>query len=243
MSLATFRVTISKQFLAQKDWNDAVVKPVKFLTASLPENLSVRTYGWHHDPKDEVVIGFLKTPLDKADLILTNSGSQQVFFARIDKDVPREPVMWIPSGDFSPTQYLAEVRRKAKENKAGVALRKGKKTNLGLIGLRNEAVAENGAVRKRWVARGVPNSWTPEQMEQFLTTNKWRLLEDFQSPARKNGIWSFKGVAPAGNSTLGFVHRFENFTIIFSPWQTKKLGLGHRPSLRATGGAKRSSHG
>lgn len=48
-------------------------------------------------------------------------------------------------------------------------------------------------------------------------------LEDFQSPARKNGIWSFKGVAPAGNSTLGFVHRFENFTIIFSPWQTKKV--------------------
>ena len=234
---------IPSHFLTQKDWNDAVVKPVKFLTASLPENLSVRTYGWHHDPKDEVVIGFLKTPLDKADLILTNSGFQQVFFARIDKDVPREPVMWIPSGDFSPTQYLAEVRRKAKENKAGVALRKGKKTNLGLIGLRNEAVAENGAVRKRWVARGVPNSWTPEQMEQFLTINKRRLLEDFQSPARKNGIWSFKGVAPAGNSTLGFVHRFENFTIIFSPWQTKKLGLGHRPSLRATGGAKRSSHG
>ena len=223
MSLATFRVTISKQFLTQKDWNDAVVKPVKFLTASLPEKLSVRTYGWHHDPKAEVVMGFLKTPLDKADLILTNSGFQQVFFARIDKDVPREPVMWIPSGDFSPTQYLAEVRRKAKENKAGIALRKGKKTNLGLIGLRNEAVAENGAVRKRWVARGVPNSWTPEQMEQFLTTNKWRLLEDFQSPARKNGIWSFKGVAPAGNSTLGFVHRLENFTIIFSPWQTKKV--------------------
>lgn len=114
IGLVTVRVTMSKQFLKQNEWEHAVKKPTDLLAAAIDEGSSWRTFGWHVIPKHEVI-----------DSLLCGSGYRSCFFAKLDKIEARDPVKWIQRNEkSSPAQYLAEVRILAKEQKAGIALEK-----------------------------------------------------------------------------------------------------------------------
>ena len=215
------RVTISKQFLKQNEWEHAAKKPTDLLAVAIDEGSSWRTFGWHVIPKHEVVVGFMKVSSKIADSLLCSSGYKSCFFAKLDKVEARDPVKWIPKNErSSPAQYLAEVRSLAKEQKAGIALRKGTKSNLGLIGLKNED-KEDDVLRKRWVARSVPN-WAPCQFTSVLHTGGWRLIDEVQPPNRKGEVWTFKGVPPPSSPPQGVVLALENGKQVFiCPWVPK----------------------
>ena len=221
IGLVTVRVTISKQFLKQNEWEHAVKKPTDLLAAAIDEGSSWRTFGWHVIPKHEVIVGFMKVSSKVADSLLCGSGYRSCFFAKLDKIEARDPVKWIQRNEkSSPAQYLAEVRILAKEQKAGIALRKGTKSNLGLIGLKNEDKGEE-ALRKRWVARSVPN-WAPCQFTNVLQTGGWRLIEEVQPPNKKGGVWIFKGVPPPSCPPQGVVLALETGKQVFiCPWVPK----------------------
>lgn len=221
IGLVTVRVTISKQFLKQNEWEHAVKKPTDLLAAAIDEGSSWRTFGWHVIPKHEVIVGFMKVSSKIADSLLCGSGYRSCFFAKLDKIEARDPVKWIQRNEkSSPAQYLAEVRILAKERKAGIALRKGTKSNLGLIGLKNEDKGEE-ALRKRWVARSVPD-WAPCQFTNVLQTGGWRLIEEVQPPNKKGGVWIFKGVPPPSSPPQGVVLALETGKQVFiCPWVPK----------------------
>ena len=221
INLVTMRITFPKQFVPPAFWELAQKKPVEAFTQSLPEGTYLRSFGWHVIPKEGVVMGLVKTSKENSQAILAKSGAKHLFAAVIDKDAKREPVKWLQKGEgMSTAQYLADARRQAQTAKTSLALRKGEKFCLGLIGV-DSGEAQNCLV-KRWVARGVPSSWIPSQVQEVLTAQNWRVLSDITPPQRKGGLWVFKGALPAGDSAQGSVLQLQgDKTILISPWIPK----------------------
>ena len=157
-----------------------------------------------------------------------------VFCRCIDKDHERKPVSWLETKENQTSmQYLSDAKRQAKTAGVGLALKKGKKNNLGLVGITLKT-GEEGLVRKRWVVRGAPNM-TPSTFQEFLEKQQWRLVDEIQPPNRRNGLWVFKGVSPIDLPSVGFVRNFGDSQMIFSPWipktqKTVSVPIEHKKS-------------
>ena len=63
-------------------------------------------------------------------------------------------------------QYLSDAKHQVKTAGVGLALKKGTKNNLGLVGITLKS-GDEGLIRKRWVVRGAPNM-TPSTFQEFL---------------------------------------------------------------------------
>ena len=165
--------------------------------------------------------------------ILSSSGHRHAFFTCIDKDHERKPVQWIRTEEGqNPFQYYADAKKRAREEGVGLALKRGKRNNLGLIGVQT-GTGEEGLLRRKWIIRGAP-SWTPGTMRDFLTKQNWRTVEDIVPPAKKNGIWSFLGVAPRDKGSVGYVINVDNRQLVFTPWVPKPQKHQSLPINHAT---------
>eukprot|EP00438_Fugacium_kawagutii_P018177 Skav226121 [mRNA] locus=scaffold1047:156725:162455:- [translate_table: standard] len=223
--LETYRAIFPKRFLSQSQWDTAIKKPGALLAAALPDGMSFRTYGWHHNPteKEEAVIGFFKIASTEKHKPLERSGWSSCFFQRIylgSEMKQNEPVRWIQFKHNSGSEYLKEVRQQAKAHKVGLAIRRGGKSCLGLVGV--QPLEANELLRKKWVAKGVPAKWLPGDLEALLTAQGWRVLGDFVPPKSKYGIWSFKGVPPNKTDVCCVLNVGADKDIVLSPWSPTK---------------------
>eukprot|EP00438_Fugacium_kawagutii_P023629 Skav205985 [mRNA] locus=scaffold442:1050577:1058494:+ [translate_table: standard] len=224
-ALETYRAIFPKRFLSQSQWDTAIKKPGALLAAALPDGMSFRTYGWHHNPteKEEAVIGFFKIASTEKHKPLERSGWSSCFFQRIylgSEMKQNEPVRWIQFKHNSGSEYLKEVRQQAKAHKVGLAIRRGGKSCLGLVGV--QPLEANELLRKKWVAKGVPAKWLPGDLEALLTGQGWRVLGDFVPPKSKYGIWSFKGVPPNKTDVCCVLNVGADKDIVLSPWSPTK---------------------
>ncbi|CAE7226261.1 unnamed protein product, partial [Symbiodinium sp. CCMP2456] len=195
---ATLKVIIPKAFQSSCEWDEIVKKPAAAVKLLLPDELAVRSYGWHKlEQCDEAICGFLKLPEAKSQLVLNNSGCKGVFVKRVDGHLDpaqRAPVKWLAVEKMKAPAYFALARREADKAKA--------------------------STKRRWAARGVPSSWCPAQMQQLLTSQNWRVISDIQAPARPKGIWTFSAAPPQGQSSgQWFLKCGDQGTIEISPWR------------------------
>lgn len=117
-------------------------------------------------------------------------------------------------------QYLSDAKHQAKTAGVGLALKKGTKNNLGLVGITLKN-GDEGLIRKRWVVRGAPNM-TPSTFQEFLKKEDWRRIDEIQHPNGRNGLWVFEGVSPSNLPSVGFVRNYgDSSKMIFSPWIAK----------------------
>eukprot|EP00439_Symbiodinium_sp_Y106_P000658 s307_g1.t1 len=211
--------------MSETDWALALRKPASLMMSLLPAGLTIRSYGWHLvQAKEEVVIGFAKLPTDRLQSTLVLSGLKGAFFAHLGKTEDRKPVCWMPRGESnSSIDYLRVTRQQADTANVGLAYRKGGRDNLGLVGVppRSTANAQDGSqLRTRWVAKGIPRKWSPNQVLQGLNGNKWRCIKDLTAPAKGSGVWTFSAVPPTTSDTNCFVLRLgEDANIIITPWR------------------------
>ena len=237
--LTSCRVCMPKELLAPEAWSLAQKKPVRVLETALPAGVTFRSYGWHcvtgsKTGKDECICGFVKLPKEAVASVLSRSGARGVFFQEmLPKDAPRlsGQVSWLPNTFKTAFEYLKAARAEADVAKTGLAFRKGGGACLGLIGVppKNPADAE---VRKRWVARAVPMTWTPSRFQEVLTKHNWRVIAEVQPPAKGGGNWTFRGVCPQGASE-GLVLDFGAAKpVVISPWRPAKRAAPTAP-LRA----------
>ena len=112
---ATLKVTIPKAFQTSYDWDETVRKPASAVRVILPDDLAVRSYGWHKtEQRDEAISGFLKLPESSSLLVLRNSGSKGVFVKRVDNQSDpgkRVLVKWLPIDKMKAPAYYAMAKR------------------------------------------------------------------------------------------------------------------------------------
>ena len=225
VALTTLRVLFPKRFLTTAAWAEALKRPQALVGAVLPANINFRTYGWHQncEVKEEAVIGFVKLPSHKADFAVANSGLQRAFFQKVQQSTePRTPVpiKWVPFNHDCQASYMQEAKRLAKVAKVGLAIRRGGKACLGLLGIQDENA--DGRLRKRWVAKGVPHEWCPQTFQDVLIKHNWRLLTDVLAPKHKRGIWTFRAVAPEGAGPGCVIQLKDQRPLMVSPWTPQR---------------------
>ena len=225
-ALATFRVLIPKRFVTASTWEVAVKKPIQLLAGALPDGLAFRSYGWHRnqDTKEEAILGFVKIPLEEKDVPGSRSGWNSVLFQPIlDSQQNRQdtPIKWIPCTQKSSVEYFQEVKRQAQNKKVGIAIRRGGKNCLGLLGVKDESCPAE-LVRRRWIARYVPVHWNPQQFLEILQTKGWRTIEEIQPPSHKGGLWCFKAAPPPGCGEACEMSVGNGKSVVFSPWFPKR---------------------
>ena len=225
-ALATFRVLIPKRFVTASTWDAALKKPVQLLAGALPDGLAFRSYGWHRnqDAKEEAILGFVKIPLEEKDVPGSRSGWNSVLFQPIlDSQQNRHetPIKWIPCTQKSSIEYFQEVKRQAQNQKVGIAIRRGGKNCLGLLGVKDESCPAE-LVRRRWIARYVPVHWNPQQFLEILQTKGWRTIDEIQPPNHKGGLWCFKATPPPGCGEACEMSVGSGKSVVFSPWFPKR---------------------
>ncbi|OLP76838.1 Peridinin-chlorophyll a-binding protein, chloroplastic [Symbiodinium microadriaticum] len=225
---ATLKVTIPKAFQTSYDWDETVRKPASAVRVILPDDLAVRSYGWHKtEQRDEAISGFLKLPESSSLLVLRNSGSKGVFVKRVDNQSDpgkRVLVKWLPIDKMKAPAYYAMAKREADKAKVSLAYRAGGGSCLGLIGVSpGENDDSEASIKRRWAAKGVPSTWFPAQLQQLLASQHWRVISDIQAPARPKGVWTFSAAPPQAQPTSQwFLKCGEQGTIEISPWLRTK---------------------
>ena len=226
--LSTVRVTFSKQFLSANVWDLAQKRPTEALAHCAPEGASLRSFGWHHIPGEEAVIGFVKTSADVARSMIKVSGAKNAFFIILDDNKTRSTVRWLTkTEEQTATQYLAAARKQAQEHQTSLALRKGTKSCLGLIGL---PPTESGQpLVRRWAARGVPKTWLPYQVQEVLAHHAFRVITELQPPKRSGGLWTFKASLQENVGPEGVAISFQDSVqLLVTPW------ISNRPKPQST---------
>ena len=149
-------------------------------------------------------MGFVKIPKQSAEGFVHSSGHKGAFLMALPEKgavATPTPVKWISNPHKGkPSAYFALVRREAEKAKVGIAFRKGGGANLGLVGVQPEAQSEEG-VRRRWVAKKVPQDWAPQQLHALLSSCGWRVIKDIQPPSHAKGLWTFMASAPPNASS------------------------------------------
>ncbi|CAE7381568.1 unnamed protein product, partial [Symbiodinium microadriaticum] len=155
---ATLKVTIPKAFQTSYDWDETVRKPASAVRVILPDDLAVRSYGWHKtEQRDEAISGFLKLPESSSLLVLRNSGSKGVFVKRVDNQSDpgkRVLVKWLPIDKMKAPAYYAMAKREADKAKVSLAYRAGGGSCLGLIGV---SPGENDEVAPTLIDGSLPD--------------------------------------------------------------------------------------
>ena len=216
--LATVRVVFCREFMTPSEWTSTVKKPIDSLMKCVPSDISIRAYGWHHNhsPKEESVIGYFKFPKKDVETLHGYSGWKAGFFQRVFETNPETPkvnIKWVQRTDQTPSAYLAAVRTIAKKEKVGIVLRRGGRSNLGLLGVKSDV--DMSLLRRRWSARGVPYSWSPNDLKQVIEQESFRTVDEIVPPSHKGGIWTFKAVWDGACKVLDLG---ENKQMMISPW-------------------------
>ena len=192
------------------------------------EGIEIRTFGRHQIPEHDVVMGCLKVPQTNLQEVLTMSGHRQAFFMCQDQNFKRDRVDWIFNESSGTMTCLAQARTQAKARNCGIALRKGKHSNLGLIGSHSSDQPEH-LLRRRWAVRNVPG-WTPAQFEGVFAKKGWRVLNQIQPASKKGGLWTFSGAPPENSSDSNFVINIgDDVQLIVSPWSPRPRKLQSVP--------------
>ena len=221
--LVTVRVTFSKQFLSSSMWDLALQKPVEVLKLCLPDGIFFEDLWLAVYSKGRGCHGFHQGPLKRMLSRLSKNRAPSMPFMQLLGDKPaRQPVKWLAKEqNMTNAQYLAQARKEARDVDAGIALRKGTKSCLGIIGVQDQNSSQELLV-KRWAARGVPANWIPSQFEDTLTKHGWRVLSDAQPPNNKGGIWTYKGAPPKDSTEAGMILCLKNGKqILINPWVAK----------------------
>ena len=97
-------------------------------------------------------------------------------------------MQWVPHiSEEEPILYLQRVQGLGKEKGAALAFRRGGGTYLGVL-------VEDDVPRNRvWSAFGIPPSWGPKTLQQWLESQSWRLGNTPSPPRRKNKPWNIQG--------------------------------------------------
>ena len=78
--------------------------------------------------------------------------------------------------------HMQEARKLAKTTGVGLVIRRGGKSCLGLLGVKEDE--DDSLLRKRWIAKGIPSLWFPTSLVEILEKQQWRVVEDVQPPKK-----------------------------------------------------------
>jgi hypothetical protein len=214
------RATIVLDFLKDEQRKEAKRHPGAFVAALMPPSAEAHTYGWRSTEvgRDERIVGYVKTKPEHAEALEAKSGRRVVFFPRIQADTrtkERAAVEWIirEKGE-SPLSYYGRALTRSTETGCPLATRLGDGSSLGLRG-RGESDS-----RCRYIAQGLPTSWTHSSVTTWLEARGWKHLGALAPLRFKNQGWLFTAEGPAGVDDL-VVYKAGVATVSVRRWRRR----------------------
>ena len=162
------------------------------LLGCLDELKECKTYGWSHDEDENVLVGYCGVDAAMVPKLLSLSGNGGIFIVQLKQDITsRPPVTWFSQEQGeSDDKFFARVMATAKEEKVPLAWRRGGGLCLGML-------KEDSTERPRsWVCFGIPKSWGPISVKDWLENNQWLITSRPLPPKGKNKGWFFQGHLP-----------------------------------------------
>jgi len=162
------------------------------LLGCLEELKECKTYGWSHDEDENVLVGYCGVDAALVPKMLELSGNGGIFIVQLKQDiVTRPPVTWFSQAQGETNEkFFERVMKLAKDEKVPLAWRRGGGLCLGIL---KEDVTERP---RSWVCFGIPKSWGPISLKDWLENNQWVLAGRPLPPKGKNKGWFFQGHLP-----------------------------------------------
>lgn len=185
----TIRVTIPLCFQEKENHSKFYVAPEYALKLAGIKAKEVKTYGWTNEKS--VISGYATFNVKDIPQILLLSGVSGIFFTQLAQDViAQPPVQWIPPIDAETAiQYLHRVQEAGKEKDVALAFRRGGGTYLGVL------AADNVPKNRAWSAFGIPPSWGPKTLQDWLESQGWRLGSTPTPPKGRNKPWNIQAMS------------------------------------------------
>eukprot|EP00435_Cladocopium_sp_Y103_P014495 s1748_g3.t1 len=130
---------------------------------------------WHHQTANnkELLTGFLNIPTGIAKALVQKSGHRGIFVNIQDKIPNRRPIHWFQRNhNETAEEYHNRCVAASKERQQGLYYRKTRTPHtLGLPPTTAEASTQKP---QQFLARGVPQQWHNEELQQFLEGLNWK---------------------------------------------------------------------
>ena len=216
------RLTFRKEFMPEV-WAKMRRDPGKVVQEILPQDAEARTYAWREAEVDSKVqlIGYAKASKEVAEKLLQSGGRHGIFCEPLSCDKPqRAPVKWIEryTGE-TPDEYFRRSLTEATNAKVPLACRRGAGACLGLRGV----TVENKPSIK-WSVTGVPTGWSPQTLDGWLQSHRWKDVRLVQAPRATKGKWTFVGTLPEDCRTVDepLVYQSGQHVLTINRWSRAK---------------------
>ena len=155
-----------------------------------PEELKeCKTSGWTFDEDEKIMVGYCLVDPGVIEQLLGLSGAGGVFISQLKQDiVTRPPVTWHAQlekeDDITFHRRISEI---AKENSVAMTWRRGGGLCLGVT------MEDKTERAHSWVCHGIPSSWGPLTVKEFLEKHSWKLSVRPSPPKGRNKGWFIVG--------------------------------------------------
>ena len=180
----------------------------------------VKTSGW--TVGDELITGYCYVQPGNVEEVLRLSGKAGLFSSRLRQDIQEPPpVCWIKKLETeTDIQYHERAMEKADESKVALTRRNGGGAYLGLL-------KEDEETRNRaWQISGVPHTWGPSSVKQWLESNDWYVEAVPKPPNGKFKTWAVQGYVKSDPLKKNFAYQIKcgskDCNITIYRWQKQR---------------------
>ena len=159
-----------------------------------------KTYQWSFDEDEQILAGYCAVLPSQIKLLLSLSGNGGTFVTELKQNiVTRPPVTWYAKEkEETELQFFNRIKKIGEDEAVALAWRRGGGHCLGI--LKEDAVERN----RSWIVFGIPRSWGPVSMKEWLVSNGWTVTNNPIPPGGRNSTWSFQGQLPGKPTQLEF---------------------------------------
>ena len=180
----------------------------------------VKTSGW--TVGDELITGYCYVQPGNVEEVLRLSGKAGLFSSRLRQDIQEPPpVCWIKKLETeTDIQYHERAMEKADESKVALTRRNGGGAYLGLL-------KEDEETRNRaWQISGIPHTWGPSSVKQWLESNDWYVEAVPKPPNGKFKTWAVQGYVKSDPLKKNFAYQIKcgskDCNITIYRWQKQR---------------------
>jgi hypothetical protein len=250
----TVRIMQCEDYTDEETWQETKKRPASLLEGLCEKiGIDLKSYGWRVQDSsgggDSAVVGFVKVPSDKVQLLLKDSGLREGIFAGKlrEGETTKPKIAWLKRDEVieNSDYYKTAVEKALVVGKQLVWRGGGEGANLGILGQKPEV---RGA--HQWCVRGAPRWWGPGCVQQFLEKLGWADFNErsFSGPKAKNQGWLFVGKAPDENKDAEtLVYECGEHTLTMKKWlrqrqtvEATQIDEGRGKTRRHRGGAEKS---
>ncbi|CAE7662478.1 infB [Symbiodinium sp. CCMP2592] len=199
--LQTVRVLAVKDYMEPMIWRNLLDGP-KEVVSRLLGTRPHRAEGWKQlstQGGDQHFVGYLTFVKAEAEKALASSGRNGIFVEKLARDQTTRPLLqWIQPGNLQGISYLRHAIMEA----AGkpLAFRKGQGAALGVRAQKGETLQ----VASNWRVRGVPKSWSEQDVVDALTGASFQEVTVI-SEASGSRPWLVRGVLGGDTGELALL--------------------------------------